>query len=45
MADQLISTTSNAAIVPEIWSAKFYEVLLAQLPFIDSVTSEYEGKL
>lgn len=45
MADQLISTTESSAIVPEIWSAKFYEVLLAKLPFMDSVDREYEGEI
>lgn len=45
MADTLTNTTTNAAIVPEIWSRRFYEVLLAQLPFVDSITKEYQGEI
>jgi len=37
--------TETAAIVPEIWSAKFYDVLLAELPFNESVSREYEGEI
>ena len=45
MDNQMTSATQTAAIVPEIWSAKFYEVLLAKLPFIDSVSKDYEGEI
>ncbi len=45
MADQIISTTESTVIIPEVWSAKFYEVLLAKLPFMDSVDREYEGEI
>lgn len=45
MADQLISTTETSAIIPEVWSARFYDVLVARLPFIESVDREYEGEI
>lgn len=45
MADQLQNTTTNAVIVPEVWSQKFYDVLLDRLPFIDSVDRSYEGEI
>lgn len=37
--------TEVAAIVPEVWSAKYYEVLLDKLPFNDSVDKSYEGEI
>ena len=37
--------TETAAIVPEVWSAKFYDVLEAKLPFVDSVSRDYEGEI
>jgi hypothetical protein len=43
--DYLTDTTATAAIIPEIWSAKFYEVLLAELPFNSSVSMDYEGEI
>ena len=46
MADQLITAgTEASAIVPEIWSARFYEVLLANLPFNGSISRDYEGDI
>ena len=45
MADQLTNSTTNAAIIPEIWSQKYYEVLVAKLPFIDSVSKDYQGEI
>lgn len=45
MANLPITTTVNAAIVPELWSAKFYSVLRAALPFIGSVSTDYEGEI
>lgn len=38
-------TTQSTAIIPEKWSARFYEVLRATLPFLDSISSEYEGEI
>jgi len=45
MADQLTGTSQASAIIPEVWSARFYEVRLAKLPFNDSVSSDYEGEI
>ena len=45
MANQIIGTTQTTVIIPEIWSAKFYEVLLDRLPFIDSVDQSYSGDI
>lgn len=45
MANQIISTTESTVIVPEVWSAKLYETLVAKLPFMDSVDREYEGEI
>lgn len=45
MANLPINTTTNAAIIPEIWSARFYEVLRAQLPFLTSISRDYEGDI
>ena len=46
MADQVMtSAVHTAAIVPEVWSSKFFEVLLARLPFNQSVNMDYEGEI
>lgn len=46
MADQLmLSSGELSALVPEKWSATFYDILLAKLPFNDSIASDYEGEL
>jgi hypothetical protein len=46
MADQIHATgTETAAIVPEVWSQRFQEVNRALLPFNDSISRDYEGKL
>lgn len=45
MTDQVTNSTTAAAIIPEQWSAKFFDVLLARLPFIDSVDRDYEGDI
>ena len=46
MANQ-ISTTARetAAIVPEVWSAKFYQTLLAELPFNALIDKTYTGDI
>lgn len=46
MADQIHNTTVNAAIIPEIWSARFYAVLRSKLPFLlpGVIDRSYEGK-
>ena len=46
MSDQVITAAVEAAaIVPEIWSARFFEVLLASLPFNASISRDYEGDI
>lgn len=45
MANAATTTTTASAIIPEQWSAKFFEVLTARLIFIDSVDREYEGDI
>lgn len=46
MANEIMrASVETAAIVPEVWSARFYDVLLAKLPFIDSVDRNYEGEI
>lgn len=46
MADQLITAGVEAtAIVPEIWSQRFYDVLLAELPFNESISMDYESDI
>lgn len=39
------TTNETSNIVPEKWSAKFYDVLLAMLVFRDSVDDTYEGEI
>lgn len=43
--DQVISTTENSAIIPEIWSQRQYEVLLASLVFAPTMNNDYEGEI
>lgn len=45
MANQIIGTTQTTAIIPEVWSARFYDVLLAKLPFMSSVDQSYSGEI
>ncbi len=45
MSSLPITTSTNSAIVPEIWSAKFYDVLRSELPFITSVDFSYQGQI
>jgi len=46
MANQVMNSSTHLdAIIPEIWSAKFYDVLVDKLPFIDSVDRSYEGEI
>lgn len=46
MADQIMTAASEfSAIVPEVWSARTYEVLLAKLPFNDSISRDYDGEI
>lgn len=46
MADQLmLSTGELSALIPEKWSQTYYDVLLAKLPFNDSVATDYQGEI
>jgi len=45
MANEVISTTETTAIIPEVWSARFYDVLLPSLPFNDLISRDYEGEI
>jgi len=45
MANDFHNTTTNAVIIPEKWSARFFKVLLATLPFNDSIDRNYEGEI
>lgn len=46
MADEIMRSDAElSAIVPEIWSARFYDVLLANLPFAPSIDSSYQGDI
>jgi hypothetical protein len=45
MANQIIGTTQTTVIIPEVWSAKFFDVLVDRLPFIDSVDQSYSGEI
>jgi len=46
MADSVMKAGSEmSAIIPELWSAKFYDTLLESLPFNDSVSRDYEGEI
>ncbi len=44
--DDLMTAGSNlSVIVPEIWSSKYYDALLASLPFNAVVSKDYEGEI
>lgn len=46
MADQLHTAGSElSVIVPEIWSQRYYDVLLAELPFNAVISRDYEGDI
>lgn len=46
MADEIMKSDSNlSAIVPQVWSARYYEVLLAQLPFAALISKDWEGEI
>lgn len=46
MADQVMTSGSQlTAIVPEVWSQRFYDVLLEQLPFASIISRDYEGDI
>jgi Phage capsid protein len=46
MSDQIHTAASElSVIVPELWSARYYDVLLASLPFNSIVSRDYEGEI
>lgn len=46
MADQIMTAAGQlSVIVPEIWSQRYYDVLLAELPFNALVSRDYEGEI
>ncbi len=46
MSDQVMKASSElSVIVPEIWSRRFYDVLLQENPFNDVVDNSYEGEI
>ena len=45
MSDQLTNTGTNSAIIPEIWSQSYYDVLLAELPFNPIISRQWEGEI
>ena len=46
MADEMMKTSAEvSAIVPQVWSQRYYEVLLADLPFNSLISKDYEGEI
>lgn len=45
MSNNPFDISVNAAIIPEIWSQKFYDVLRNKLIFMDSISRDYEGEI
>ena len=46
MADQIMTAGNElSVIVPEVWSRRFYDVLLTTLPFASIIDSSYEGEI
>jgi len=46
MANQYMRTSNEvSAIVPEIWSQRYYDVLLAELPFNSLISRDWEGEI
>jgi hypothetical protein len=44
--DPIMTSDANlSVIVPEVWSQKYYDALLAQLPFNSVVSKDYEGEI
>ncbi len=44
--DQVMTAAANlSAIVPEIWSSRYYDVLLADLAFSSIISKSYEGEI
>jgi hypothetical protein len=44
--DEIMTAGVNlSAIVPEVWSSRYYEVLLADLPFRSIISTDWEGEI
>jgi hypothetical protein len=44
--DEIMTAGSNlSAIVPEVWSANYYDVLLADLAFSSVISTDYQGEI
>jgi hypothetical protein len=44
--DDIMTAGSNlSVIIPEVWSKRYYDVLLADLPFNSIISTEYEGEI
>ncbi len=44
--DEIMTAGSNlSAIVPELWSGRYYDVLLAELPFASLISNDYQGDI
>jgi hypothetical protein len=46
MSDQIMGTSGAlSVIVPEVWSRRYYDVLLAELPFNSVISRDWEGEI
>lgn len=46
MADAVMKTSAELSVlVPQVWSRRYYDVLLASLPFNSIVSRDYEGEI
>lgn len=46
MADEVMKTSAELSVlVPQIWSRRYYDVLIAELPFNSIVSRDYEGEI
>lgn len=43
--DEQMTVDEMQAAIPELWSSKYYDVLLATLPMNESVARDYEGEI
>ena len=44
--DQVMKTSAELSVlVPEVWSRKYYDTLLASLPFNSVISKDYEGEI
>lgn len=46
MADQVMKTSDELSVlVPQVWSRRYYDVLLAELPFNSIISKDWEGEI